>query len=120
MKTSLCSLGLQVQLGHDGLPCLRPSPGPKGFIVFDVSGAHSVNIDYCDCIESDLTIDKRTQLLRKKWFPATTARPHTVFTFDFLSTFHELTLQGKGNLFDFYHTILRKTDNANIQAPIVS
>jgi len=85
-----------------------------------MSGAHLVNIDYCDCIESDRALDKRTQLLHKKWFPATTARPNTVFTFDLLSTFHELTLQGKGNLFDFYHTILRKTDNANIQTPMVS
>lgn len=85
-----------------------------------MTGAHSVNIKYCDCIESDRALDKRTQLLRKKWFPATTVRPQTVFAFDFLSTFHELTLQGKGNLFDFYQTILRKTDNANIQTAIVS
>lgn len=94
--------------------------GPKGFIVFDTSGAHLVNIAYCDCIESDYALDKRTQILRKKWFPATTARPHSVFTFDLLSTFHELTLQGKGNLFDFYNTILRMTDNASIRTPIVS
>lgn len=34
--------------------------------------------------------------------------------------FHELTLQGKSNLFDFYHTILRKTDNAGLHKSIVS
>lgn len=57
--------------------------------------------------------------MRKKWFPATLIRPQTVFTFDLLDTFHELTLQGKGNLFDFYHTLLRKTDNAGIEKLIV-
>lgn len=34
--------------------------------------------------------------------------------------FHELTLQGKTTLYDFYHVLLRKTDNANVQRSIVS
>jgi hypothetical protein len=63
--------------------------------------------------------DRRTQLLRQEWFPATFTRPNTVFTFDCLDTFHELSLQGKGNLYDFYHSLLRKTDNTNISDSIV-
>ena len=47
-------------------------------------------------------------------------RPQTVFTFECLETFHELTLQGKTNLYDYYHTLLRLSDNANLSAPIVS
>jgi hypothetical protein len=60
------------------------------------------------------------QLLRERWFPATLACPQTVFTFDCLETFHELTLQGKTSLYDYYHTLLRRSDNANLGNPIVS
>jgi hypothetical protein len=115
-------MGLRIQLGHDdggGGGCPLPIPGPQNFLVFDVSGAHQVNIDFCGC-QPDYELDKRTQLLRKRWFPATTTRPQTVFTFDCLDTFHELTLQGKTSLYDYYHVILRKTDNANVAPSIVS
>ena len=43
-----------------------------------------------------------------------------VFTFDCLETFHKLTLQGKTNLYDYYHTLLRLSDNANLTTPVVS
>lgn len=62
----------------------------------------------------------RTQLLRARWFPATFTRPRTAFTFDCLDTFHLLTLQGKTSLYDFYHTVLHKTDNMELQKPVVS
>ncbi|KAF8335185.1 hypothetical protein F5887DRAFT_892104 [Amanita rubescens] len=112
-KDSLRNIGLHVQLGHGGNPCPSPLPGPPTFTVFDTSGYHIVAVDYCAC-PRDVPIDKRTQLLRHGWFPATFSQPNTVFTFDCLDTFHELTLQGKGNAFDFYHLLLRKTDNANL------
>ena len=111
-------LGLRVQLGHGGSPCPCPSSGPPGFMVFDVSGIHPVNVDYCDC-PKDNVLDRRTQLLRQCWFPATFTRPNTVFTFDLLDTFHENTLQGKGNIYDFYHLLLRKTDNADTSDTVV-
>jgi len=88
-------------------------------MVFDTSGVHAVNIDYCDCPSNNI-LDRRTQLLRQGWFPATFLRPNTVFTFDCLETFHEHTLQGKGNLYDFYHLLLHKTDNTNIPDMVVS
>jgi hypothetical protein len=88
-------------------------------MVFDTSGVHAVNVDYCDC-PNDNILDRKTQLLRQCWFPATFSRPNTVFTFDCLDTFHENTLQGKGNLYDFYHLLLRKTDNVNASNTIVS
>ena len=115
----LKDLGVLVQLGHGGCVCPCPSPGPPGFMVFDTSGIHAVNIDYCNCPRDDV-LDRRTQLLRQGWFLATFLRPNTVFTFDCLDTFHEHTLQGKGNLYDFYHLLLRKTDNANISDTVVS
>jgi hypothetical protein len=42
------------------------------------------------------------------------------FPFDCLETFHELTLQGKTSLYDYYNTLLRRFDNAGISNPIVS
>ena len=99
--------------------CPCPSPGPPYFMVFDMSGIHSVSIDYCQC-PNDHVPDRKTQLLRHGWFPVTFLHPNTVFTFSCLNTFHEHTLQGKGNLYDFYHLLLRRTDNANLSKTIVS
>ena len=117
-KAPLSTFGLRVQLGHDGGCCSMPVPASSNFLVFDVSGAHQVNVDFCGC-RPPYELDKRVQLLQKRWFPATTTRPQTVFTFECLDTFHELTLQGKTTLYDFYHVLLRKTDNANVNPSIV-
>lgn len=117
-KDSLQNLGFRYQLGHSGAPCPCPQPGPKNFVIFDTSGPHSITIDYCQC--GDETSSNWTQLLREQWFPATLSRPQTVFTFDCLETFHELTLQGKTNLYDYYHTLLRRSDNAGLSSPVVS
>ncbi|EDR11733.1 uncharacterized protein LACBIDRAFT_314283 [Laccaria bicolor S238N-H82] len=112
-KTCLKDLGLRVQLGHGGGVCPCPSPGPLDFRVFDMSGIHIVNIDYCDC-PNDNVPNQKTQLLQQGRFPVTFSQPKTVFTFDCFDTFHEHTLQGKGNLYDFYHLLVHKTDNANL------
>ena len=60
------------------------------------------------------------EILCQGWFPATFNWPQTSFTFECLEFFHELTLQGKVNLYDFYHTLLQITDNANLSNTIVS
>lgn len=118
-KTTLRSLGLRVQLGHGGGPCPIPEAGPVDFLVIDTTGFHPVSLDYCGCGLHGF-LHRRTQLLRAQWFPATFDRPQTAFTFAALDFFHELTLQGKTTLYDFYHTLLRLTDNAKLQRPIVS
>ncbi|EDR02658.1 uncharacterized protein LACBIDRAFT_308173 [Laccaria bicolor S238N-H82] len=115
-KVSLQSLGLYYQLGHSGVPCPCPQPGPKNFLIFDVSSPHYVTINYCHC--QDEPSSNWVQLLRESWFPATLQRLQTIFTFRCLETFHKLTLQGKTNLYDYYHTLLRLSDNANLSAPI--
>jgi hypothetical protein len=55
-----------------------------------------------------------------RWYPASFERPRTAFSFDLLETFHKLTLQGKINLYDFYHGIMQKTDNQERLKEIVS
>jgi hypothetical protein len=55
-----------------------------------------------------------------RWYPASFNRPKTAFTFDLLETYHKVTLQGKLNLFDFYHAIMHKSDNQGRSKPMVS
>lgn len=47
-------------------------------------------------------------------FPASPDRPHTAFTFDVLNTFQLLNLQGKLSVYNFYHSLVYKTDNLGI------
>ena len=46
-----------------------------------------------------------------RWYLASFDRPRTAFSFDLLETYHKLTLQGKLNLYNFYHAIMQKSDN---------
>jgi hypothetical protein len=55
-----------------------------------------------------------------RWFPASSIRPKTAFAFDLLDTYHKVTLQGKLNLYDFYHATMQKTDNQGRSKPLVS
>ncbi|KAI0730668.1 hypothetical protein C8Q76DRAFT_612418, partial [Earliella scabrosa] len=82
VRTSLETLGLKVQVGHD---CL------------DETNQHTT---------------EWRQLIRLGWFPATLDRPATVFTFRLLKTFQELNFQGKTNLYDYWKSIERITDNS--------
>ncbi|TEB32018.1 hypothetical protein FA13DRAFT_1709457 [Coprinellus micaceus] len=112
-KATLIDLGLEVHLGHGGRTCPNPKNGPKDFRVFDTSGVHRVSIFYCGC--TPLTKEQRLQqLLRAGWFPGTVTRPQTVFTMDLLDMFHELTLQSKTTLYDFYHTIIQRADKLQL------
>jgi hypothetical protein len=104
---------LRIQLGHEGAKCVSPSTGPSAFTVIDVSGIHGVAIDFCDCRTSGI-IPPHIQLLRAGWFPATFNRPQTAITFHCLDFYHELTLQGKVNAYDFCRTILRITDSLEL------
>ena len=109
---------MRVQLGHSGARCPCPESGSHHFTVLDLSGVHHINIDYCGC--PDISLSKVVQILRHGWFPAMFDRPQMAFTFECLSFFHELTLQGKVNMYDFYHTIMRVSDNAGLSKTVVS
>lgn len=118
-KTTLKDLGLRIQLGHGGAACGCPLRSPLDFNVIDVTGFHLLAIDFCDC-RRDGILHRRTQLLHAGWFPATFNRPQTVFTFNILSMFHELTLQGKTTVYDFYYAIVHLNDNAGLGSQPVS
>jgi len=85
-------------------------------MVFDLSGAHRLVVQYCDC---DRPPPKRVQLLRSSWFPATIERPSTAFAFDILDFFHKLQDRNKCNPYDFYHAIIQRTDAAGLKPEIV-
>ena len=110
-KTTLRNVGLTIQLNHTNESCPLPVKGPADFLVFDSTGIHRVSINFCGCRKSTRdNITRRIQLLRNRWFPATSEQPKTVFTFSVLKIFHQLTLQSKISIYDYYHTILRLTD----------
>jgi CxC2 like cysteine cluster associated with KDZ transposases len=117
--TSLVELGFIVHLGHEGASCPVPLPVDDLVVVFDVNSMHSLNLEYCGCSRS-CHVEHYHQLLRAGWYPATCDRPRTAFTFELLDTYHKLTLQGKLNLYDFYHGILQKSDNCGKLKLVVS
>ena len=107
--TTLESLGFIINLGHNVDIC-PVNPETQRVTVIDLSGYHLVRVRFCMCSQSSF-LEPFRQLLRVHWYPASILRPKTVFTFDLLDTYHKISLQGKVNLYDFYNTIMQKTDN---------
>ena len=118
-RTSLYSLGHICYLGHDGNPC-PASPPHHQLTIIDANGWHMVQVGFCKCGMSGIPYERYCQLLCMRWYPASFNRPKTAFTFDILETYHKVTLQGKLNLYDFYHAIMHKTDNQGRSKPLVS
>ena len=114
------SLGALLFLGHNGDPCPVPGDFVKDFTVVDITGVHCINIQFCGCYKTPGGSHNRIQLLRAHLLPPTHIRPTSAFTFDVLDTFHLLTLQGKLNAYDFYLSLVRKTDNTGIRVINVS
>ncbi|KAF8122730.1 hypothetical protein K438DRAFT_2004166 [Mycena galopus ATCC 62051] len=68
-RRALIDLGLSIQLGHPlGYSCPSPLKAPKDFVVIDVTGVHHVAVNFCQC---DSRVEKRQQLMRVCWWPAT-------------------------------------------------
>ncbi|KAH9885585.1 hypothetical protein C8Q73DRAFT_795737 [Cubamyces lactineus] len=111
---ALSTLGLTIQLGHDGGACPDPSL-PRSIVVYHTNGYHNLTIQACTCASPDVQeIPLWRQYLRAGWFPATTTRPTTAFSFDLLDLFHHLTLQSKINAYDFFLSLGRRTDNSGL------
>ena len=107
-----------MQLGHGGDNCPNPGDRRQKFVVCDLSGFHEVSLQYCDCIHPDngTVLPQWVQLMHARWYPSSNIRPANAFTFEALSFFHELTLQGKTSLYDFHGTLNRITGNSGTVA----
>lgn len=106
-KKSLFDLGLQVQIGHNGEECETMYSTPIILTVLHTSGFHLVRARFCDCPPA---LPRVNQLLRQRWYPASYVDPKTVFTFDVLEHFAELTCAGKVSAHDYYQSLVRITD----------
>jgi hypothetical protein len=118
-RTHLKSLGLRVQLGHtpdDHCYNPRPSAG-NDFVVVDANGVHEVALDFCGCDTAQL---RYKQLLRMRWYPATTTDPQTAATFNVLEHYHLLSYESKVSAYEFYHSLSRRTDNTRLSPVRVS
>ena len=118
-RSSLLELGLCFHVGHQHSPC--PSANScQQIIVIHLNGAHRVDVQFCTCKQTPNWVENYRQLLRVGWYPASFERPRTAFTFDLLDTYHKLTLQGKLNLYDFYSSVMQRTNNCGQRKEVVS
>jgi hypothetical protein len=115
-RVDLCSLGLVLQLGHDGGACTLPG-GPSVLTIIDIHGLQRVRVRYCQCTAFQ---PKYRQLLRAGFFPATETRPKTAVSFAFLWTFHRVTLASKLNLYDYFLFVLIQGDPLGFWQSVVS
>ncbi|RDX44819.1 hypothetical protein OH76DRAFT_1538089, partial [Lentinus brumalis] len=109
-RVPMKSLGVRVQLGHPiGEKCYNPvAAHADNFVLLDNHGIHELGVDFCGC---ERATSFTTQLLRNRWFPATTTEPKTAATFRVLETFHLLSAQSKVSAFEFYTSLARRSDN---------
>ncbi|SJL11239.1 uncharacterized protein ARMOST_14642 [Armillaria ostoyae] len=112
-RTTLGALGLVMALGHDPDTCC-PSPLHGQLHILDLEGIQTVHIDYCDCMQS---LPHWRQLLRSQFFPSTVVRPQMATTFWTLEVFHLLSFMSKVSGYEFYHTLVRLTDNTGTCQP---
>lgn len=94
-KISLTDMGLILQLGHNpGEFCPLPRySSAKKFVVIDIDGVHTMQIQYCGCGKADPSYD--IQLLASRLYPATTSNPETCATFRALEHFQMLSFMSK-------------------------
>ncbi|OSC96771.1 hypothetical protein PYCCODRAFT_1472340 [Trametes coccinea BRFM310] len=115
-RVTLKSLGLQLQLGHGiGEKCLNPIPAPANdFTLLDVTGIHELAVNFCGC---ESARSHHIQVLRARWFPATSVNPKTAATFLMLENFQLLSLQSKVSGWEYYQTLARRADNTGVAPP---
>jgi hypothetical protein len=118
-RCTLKSLGVRIQLGHRvGEVCPNPSTAAgDDFVVITTQGIEEVGLDYCDC---GTTKAKSVQLLRMRLYPATGTNPRSAATFASLRRFAHMTLESKCSPYEFYHSLVRETDNTGLEPSRVS
>ncbi|KAF7361599.1 CxC2 domain-containing protein [Mycena sanguinolenta] len=108
-------LGLRVQLGHPPASCATI------FVLYDLTGVHELNVDFCGCRtglnNEDPPIERRIQLLRACWWPATITAPNTCASFAVLRLFHKLNCLGKVSAYDFLRGLEMTTNHGGLDKP---
>ncbi|KAJ7816714.1 hypothetical protein B0H14DRAFT_2374442, partial [Mycena olivaceomarginata] len=108
-RRSLMSLGVVIQLGHPpGFSCPNPLKANKNFVLIDVTGVQNVAVNFCQC---DGRLEKRQQLMRVCWWPATARDPQTCATFAVVRFFQLLNCLGKVSAHDFLRSLELLTNN---------
>ncbi|KAJ7088015.1 hypothetical protein B0H15DRAFT_922918 [Mycena belliarum] len=114
-RNSLRNLGLRIQLGHPpGVVCPFKRPAPHDFVLYDLTGVHQLNVDFCGCMPR---VEHRIQLLDMCWWPATVAAPNTCATFAVLKLFQILNCLGKVSAYDFLRGLEKVTNNDGLDKP---
>ncbi|KAJ6576737.1 hypothetical protein B0H10DRAFT_1836766, partial [Mycena sp. CBHHK59/15] len=114
-RRALKDLGLVIQLGHPpGSHCPNPLAANKDFCLIDVTGVHTVAMSYCLC---DSSIEKRQQLMRVCWWPATARDPKTCATFPVVRLFQIMNCLGKVSAHDFLRSLELLTNNDGLDPP---
>ncbi|KAJ7306865.1 hypothetical protein DFH08DRAFT_720597 [Mycena albidolilacea] len=114
-RRALKTLGLVIQLGHPvGYSCPNPLKAIKTFVVIDVTGVHNVDVNFCQC---DGRLEKRQQLMRVSWWPATARDPQTCATLAVVRLFQLLNCLGKLSAHDFLRSLEFLTNNDGL-APV--
>ncbi|KAJ7856286.1 hypothetical protein B0H13DRAFT_1641567 [Mycena leptocephala] len=102
--TTLGSLGLVYQLGHEGGRCKYPAAQARSLVVMDVDAIHTIKYRLCSCDRSDTSNNLR-QMLRNGWYPASATDPDTCATFKSLDLFRLLNVIGNVNGQDFVRAL---------------
>jgi hypothetical protein len=113
----LRELGLRVQLGHPpGVVCPAKKSAASDFVLYDVTGVHELAVDFCGC---QGRLERRVQLMRVCWWPATVKEPNTCATFALLKLFQILNCLGKLSAYDFLRGLEMITNHDGLDRPPV-
>ena len=97
--------------GGDGVPLAGWEKQDKQcLVIVDTLGIHQLRIGWCQC---ETGVDPHIQLLRNRWFPASTKRPSTAFTFSLLDYFHVDSVECKTSASSFFSKLRRLTNSAS-------
>jgi hypothetical protein len=86
-------------------------------VVVDLGYIHVVAADFCGCEQRAKIGHPRTQLLCRRWYPATHDIPNTAATFRCLDFFLLQTLQATTTMYDFYGALEKATDAMGVSKP---
>lgn len=81
-----------------------------------MSGIVPLAVDFCGC---SAALPHATQLLRTRWYPATSINPKTAASFQVLEHFQLLSAYSKISGWEFYTSLVRRTENTGVHPPKV-